>query len=110
MELEATVEELCENLKDGITKHSSACSDLYASLGEGPVSRILEEGAQTSLDNINLIAAELIRRLNPENQKIIRDSLDLLRKHFSDWEIVNDNGKNPIDALEEFDGIVFLFL
>ena len=108
MDKAASDQELCESLKERIAKHSSACSSLYASLGEGPVDPNLEEIAQTCLQSLNSTVSELIRCLNPQNQALIRESLDLLRKHYADWEIVNGDGKNPVDALEGFDGIIFI--
>ena len=108
MDKVASDQELCDSLKEKIAKHSSACSSLYASLGEGPVDPNLEDIAQTCLQSLNSTVSELIRCLNPQNQALIRESLDLLRKHYADWEIVNGDGKNPVDALEGFDGITFL--
>ena len=98
-----SVQDLCDCLKEGIAKHSLACSNLYSSLGEGPVDPILEDLAQNCLQKVNSTASHLIRLLNPENQVTIRSALGLLRSHYAEWEIVNKDGKNPIDEIEGFD-------
>ena len=101
---------VCSDLKKAISEHDLACSNLYGSLGQGPVDTVLEAKCQSALAEVNTMASRLVDLLNPSNRDMIRETLDLLKNHYDEWEVKNDNGKNPVDDLTRFNTTVILCL
>ena len=99
-----SVQELCATLKERISEHSLACSNLFGSLCEGhEVDKRLEGIAEAALKNVNQTAAELILLLDQDTKDCIREVLDVLRNHYDEWEIKNESGRNPVSDLVDFD-------
>ena len=93
--------ELLKQLKDATLSHSETCSNLYQALSSGLLeeeAKIAEHGSQT---NLTKLAQTLAETFVKEDFFSVKEALANLKAHFQDWEIQNENGENPAEAISK---------
>ena len=90
---------LLKQLKDATLSHSESCDNLYQALSSGLLGDDTKIAEQESQANLMRVAQTLAETFVKDDFFHVQEALTNLKDHFQDWEIQNDKGENPVEAI-----------